>query len=506
MKKLLSFLAAGVLTFGLIGCSGDLHDVKASPLGVLGIGVDGPNQTDNYAVLMEMINEDGSEQKFEFIWSSSALYEATNGKKYGIKDGWGTASSFRMAIALPSAITSGDIPVSKWTDVRRSEDHDEVYCTIGDEEFTPLYLSPSYPEGNVIFNGLIDGETYVLYAKYDSSAESVSVRLDGKMSDPTQFRIVADSADSKNFPAKKNDKDIIYAMSQAGNDYTYQFIAVADEDIVFSIKNDLLGTMAKGESVAVKENHEYKFKFTKKPGEEGKFESEEIPFLKNAEFLTNSQHSYDFYAEYDWFSENVVLFEAPVKSFEFKVNRIAGDSTIMWGKGAKDISALDAVPTTLKYISDSKKEIVQPVKISGLNEGTYYYLKFEGDKPTELKAVVEEVPEFDDNLAEFSFVGNVTKAGWNDNGEKLQRQSDGSYAVEFIAAQASDIGKITTAGWGTKYATATELKLGDRQLIPKISTGDPSITFSGLEVGKKYKLIVEGFLKDLVYMSVAEVQ
>lgn len=504
MKKLLSFLAAGVFALGLIGCSGDLHDVKASPLGVVGFD----SGTDNIVVLMTMDNDNGSEQSLKFTWSSDATVTSATGTLFNVQEGWGKASGVQFKIILPEGIDAEGKP--NWA-YDRSYSDTMAYIEPG-ENYLALFPRGengySGAEGqNITISGLADGADYTLKALYDSSTGKVQVKVEGEASDPTQFRIVANDENSKNFPAKDKDgKDTTYSMSKAGDVYTYQFIAVADEDIVFSIKNDLLGTMAKNTNLSVKKDHEYKITFTKSAGTEGEYKSEKISLLKNAELLTNYHHSYDFYKEYDWFDENIVLFQAPVESFEFKVNRIAGDNTIMWGKGTEDISASDTRFITLKYVADSTQATVPPVRISGLKKDTYYYLKFEGMEPAELTAAVEEVPEFDDDLANFCFVGNITTSEWNDKGNKLERQSDGSYAVEFTAAQSSDIGKITTEDWGIKYGATTELKLGDTKLIPKILNGDPSITFSGLEPEKRYKLIVKGFLKDLVYMSVEEVQ
>ena len=517
MKKILSVFAAAAVLFGFASCSGDLHDLKAAPLGVLGIGVDGDN---NYAIPMEMISDDGSEQSLKFTWSSGTdgLLTATDGKNYGVKDGWGKAAgNLSIGIALPTAVTSGDKPISDWTKVRRG-DADPFFLTIGDEEYKTLLSSAkAFPE-NIQITGLVDGEEYILYAKYDSSAEMVSLRITGKTSDPTQFRII--STTSKNFPEKVEKKDAdgniikdkdgnplyeypVYAMSQAGDDYTYQFIAKETESTTIAIKNDLIGTMAEDTALDVKKNHEYKITFTKKAGETGVYKIEEIDFLKNAEFLTNSNHNYDFYNEniFSWLAPySRILFKAPAEKFDLKVRRISGDSSKVWAKDSSNIT-IKNTPIKLKYYTITKTDEeskVNPVTISGLEKDKYYWLDFEIDENTSLSITLKDAelskPEqicgpfpgapidlnYDtDNKCDIEFtLADPWNDGWN---------SSNSKTISFAILAKKNI-------WdpkGTVYKNA-EINLdGESVVIPPSTTGGNNHIVSSDDLGgKKIKITI----------------
>lgn len=123
MKKILSFLAAGALALGLIGCSGDLHDALKTDVSVLQIRGDLPGTTwnDDAKVLEE---KDGT-YVFEFLATTStghfAFTEKGNGWNVayrGTSDGKlykGFETSFDEAVlynfdspeCMPVALTPG---------------------------------------------------------------------------------------------------------------------------------------------------------------------------------------------------------------------------------------------------------------------------------------------------------------------------------------------------------------------------------------------------------------
>lgn len=326
MKKLLSFLAAGALALGLIGCSGDLHDLKASPLGVVGFD----SGSTNKVVLMNMDADDGSEQSLAFTWGSSSTVTAADGTLFNVQDGWGKASGVQFKIILPEGVKSDGTP--DWSkDLSYSDKM--TYITPGDDTY--IALNPrgvngySGAEGqNITISGLADGQEYILKALYDSAAGKVQVRVEGVVANPEACRVKFFTSrtlkvDDKNTPIKpnvyeyKNDnentnfpledkdgKEIVRTMTKSGNIYTYRFIATKDEPpIKFVVSNDVIGDINKVyELNGIKKNFEYQITVAKNTNSVSYTYSvinmARMPYLLSAEVITNSQHSYDSYPEY----------------------------------------------------------------------------------------------------------------------------------------------------------------------------------------------------------------
>lgn len=529
MKKLLSFLAAGALALGLIGCSGDLHDVKASPLGVVGFD----SGTDNIVVLMTMDNDNGSEQSLKFTWSSDATVTSATGTLFNVQEGWGKASGVQFKIILPEGIDAEGKP--NWA-YDRSYSDTMAYIEPG-ENYLALFPRGengySGAEGqNITISGLADGADYTLKALYDSSTGKVQVKVEGEASDPTQFRIVANDENSKNFPAKDKDgKDTTYSMSKAGDVYTYQFIAVADEDIVFSIKNDLLGTMASASTLSVKKDFEYKITFTKKAGETGTYKSERINLLKNASLQSNREHDYDFYEELKFSTDNMVAFKSTGSSFKFYLNR---DSTglMAWDKGAADISNInDSV--TLRYVDnrnvngdkDFKATQIAPLTMPAFTKDVYYGLVFETNNDSvSIDATVKENTPL--TGIEKVFIGggvsddefSVEPIETMIHMYEMTKESDGSFSIEFTfsgndgwgggdSAHMVTIfgGTAAPSGWGDqiRFGNGTIKSGGDDGLIVR---HNENIKLDGLEKGKKYKLTFHDAGELFTLLKLEEVQ
>lgn len=123
MKKILSFLAAGALALGLIGCSGDLHDALKTDVSVLQIRGDLPGTTWNDDA--KVVEEKDGAYVFEFLATTStghfAFTEKGNGWNVayrGTSDGKlykGFETSFDEAVlynfdspdSMPVALTPG---------------------------------------------------------------------------------------------------------------------------------------------------------------------------------------------------------------------------------------------------------------------------------------------------------------------------------------------------------------------------------------------------------------
>ena len=104
MKKLLSFLAAGVLAFGLIGCSGDLHDV--SLIDLTGYGIVGSMTGWKTDTSLLKDNKDGT-YTFEFIYSDGAAFAVNKDNDWSTAYRWDGDTSAKNAVKF----TAKDTPV-----------------------------------------------------------------------------------------------------------------------------------------------------------------------------------------------------------------------------------------------------------------------------------------------------------------------------------------------------------------------------------------------------------
>ncbi len=113
MKKLLSFLAAGVLAFGLIGCSGDLHDVGLIDL--TGYGIIGSMTGWKTDTSLLKDNKDGT-YSFEFTYADGDSFAVNKDNDWTTAYRWDGDTSDKN----PAKFTAKDTAV-------------KVYC--GDSPF-----------------------------------------------------------------------------------------------------------------------------------------------------------------------------------------------------------------------------------------------------------------------------------------------------------------------------------------------------------------------------------
>lgn len=441
MKKLLSFLAAGALALGLIGCSGDLHDMEPTPLGIVGVG------TGSQCASMTIPEGgDGSIQTFSFTWSSDFMVKMMNGKEYPITGGWGSQSGgsggFDFKLELPTDIAdNGD---AKWSKDYGAPSDDFFSLSMG-SEFVPLLtrtdsgVSAAGPS-NIHLSGLVDGENYIITVQYDSASEKVSVKASGVSADPTQFRIVfytdeevvegssydyigGKKAVNKNTPtnfpieylpeeeskkpaADQKTKLPIYAMAKEGNTYKYGFISLYDEELYYRIENDILGVVyTSPNKISLEKYKGYTIRYVDKFATTGANTSSvisdksatepaddmKLAIGKNPAIISDIAHNGDMYAELgDFAATNYIT--AKRESFDIYIQRASGSDSMVWASSTKgkSLNIANSSELSLEYIDRrglqnlDGEEIKNytapafyPVTITGLEKDKIYKIAFE---------------------------------------------------------------------------------------------------------------------------------
>lgn len=506
MKKILSFLVAGALALGLIGCSGDLHDAAPAPLGLMGIDT-------SICIPMEFEGTDNSVQTLKFTWSADATLKNINGGEPKVQEGWGGSARLQFKIILPSGINADGTP--DWSKDRAGDDN-KLFITLNASEPTKLLSREESGAGDpqhVVVEGLVDGEEYVLTAYYDATKESVSVICTGAASDPNQFRITADKEDSLNFPAKdKEEKNIIYAMTKGDGHYEYQFIAKANETVSLKVSNDLIGTDASKDFTFVKDC-EYLLKYVKpKIGSAGTFTSEPVSLLKKAEVLPFEKTIFDVYDEdvYKWFSDahSKIYFTPTSTTADIRINRKEGSEVLAWNDAtvasANDEASAQSV--TLSYINNSgdAQTEIKPIKITGLKSGAVHVMVFE-EKDASLAMKVYVAVKED--------LSNAVLCGSMGNDVALKKEGD-DYIWEFTFTDdwynqwgcdsVDQIAFTLLLGGAGDWSTQTRYPyFMEKNFASGFSYGkkyDNAVVNGHFEDGKKYKMI---FTPNYAYVDVS---
>lgn len=421
MKKLItSAVATLALLFGFASCSGDLHDNDVQPLTITGL-------CGTAVVPMELVNSDGSLQKLTFKVSEDTKIKSLDSKnpEYSLKDGWGGISNINFKLIPSDAVGANYEPT--WSmDFGGPKDNDLYLSATKSESYTQLKSSAEFSSGfpsNIFISGAIVNEEYTIWAKYNAASQSCSIWLSGAASDPAEVRLTAGD-NSKNFPAKDKDKkDVVtYKMEKAGSAYTYTFIAKADETLNLSFENDLAGTLSKDLSLTTVKNVEYKITVDIKNGiSNPTVKSEVVSLLKNAAINAGWKYAEDSYEGEKCNAKKYYVFKADRTSFDFTVNRVAGDSTKAWGADSKTSISVGDEFVTLKYVdsADTPKATLDKITLSNLTIGNWYKFVFENkDEVPSLAVKVENasIPE----MTKFgSYLwSNVNDGSWNQDTSK----------------------------------------------------------------------------------------
>ena len=492
MKKIISFFAASALALGLIGCSGDLHENDILPLAIVGMTAD----AGNHVIPMTLDKPDGSEQSLKITLKDGFELTGANGIKYKIKDdptdSWRSAGESITSLhfkVIPGVNVKADGSPDWTMDFASLNKEDPQYITAGEDYQKVGKRGDANVSGDpkhLIFDGCIAGETYVLRAKYNAAAGTLSLKLDGASSDPSAIKFVIDGT-SENFPASKTlddgtKKELTYTFSKAGTKYTYDFVATATETVSFTLKNDLAGvlggtlpkvtytkdgdnrkvsnaaTLNLNEDTATKmtlpvtKNVAYKITVdTSKGMNKATIYYDVVDILDNATIKANFKYAdaasayteklsastqysadtngsiKDFVATYQFFAETT--------EFNMVVVRSNGDVLAKDSVGTIKPTDTDAVDMKLVLAKDAAD--ATPIKVTGLKVGTCYKFTVSANN-AEAKATVkiEVVPLADLTGKKFkgAFDGWDAAHGWA--GFDLTKQADGNWTVDFTVTEA----------------------------------------------------------------------
>lgn len=521
MKKLITGAVASLaLLFGFASCSGDLHDNDVQPLYIVGSGFEGATwdlEGSGDIAKATLANADGSAQK------------------YALK---ATASKAEVKFATARS----------WSKDIAGDDKNDVVIGIGDD-YTKLHSRES--EGlpntkNVIINDLTPGNTYNLDIKFDPISFATSVKISGDAAKMPVLNLVI-SGKSVNFPEKDKDgNENVYTMLRAGSVYSYEFISKDTENISLHFESDmgatLLGAPEKKDnpyeidsktgnpkesyflkiasksdyyeiktntnekdevsyervfnensvkkivnelntSIAVKKNGKYKFSIDVSNGiNNAIYNFEEKKMLETASINGNWKYPENFYEQkgssYQFFAENENLL--------FTVNRAEGDSELAWGNATIKV---DGDAKELSYFDNGN---ATPVKVEGLKTGTCYKITISEDTDNfVLTAEIKKVSLA--NLENYLLAGNMN--GWPsnmDDSNKLTKNGDGTYSVEFVASAETVECKIHKDGdWNTDCWTLNGVQSVNETKDWHVSgLGENNSTIKGLVSGNSYKMVI----------------
>lgn len=495
MKKLITGAVATLaLLFGFASCSGDLHDNDVLPLTIVGITAD----AGNHVIPMTLDKADGSEQSLTFTLKDGFELTARDGKKYKLssdpKDSWRgsdplTALHFKV---IPGDAVKAD-GTPDWTMDFASLNKEEPQYIKAGEDFQKVGkrgdANVSGDPKHLILDGAIEGEEYVLRAKYNAAAGTLELKLDGRKNDPAGVKFIF-ADDYKNFP-KKDDagKDLSYSMARAGKNYTYQFVSIADETISFDVTNDMQGNLG-SKSLTVKTNVEYKIAVDISDGiSNAKISTEVVDMLKDATVNANWKYADAASAYAEKITSDSYQFFAEREEIDFTVLRHDGG---VWGKHNVGTFNIDSDAVELAYSTAKDAAKATTVKVKGLNVGTCYKVVLEKNNDDfTLKAKVVTVPLADLTGKKFkgAFDGWDEANGWK--GFDFTKQSDGTWTVDFTVTKAQeDSYEFGIYGNGDdKWCHEEEIKADGE--YHEIGYAGKNCKMSGVTSGKTYTFIVK---------------
>lgn len=259
MKKILSFLAAGALALGLIGCSGDLHDKEISPL-----YIEGTCWTTREA--LEIV--DDTTQKISFTYTGQTGWDAKANEVH-----------FKI-VATPSG----------WTDDFGGDDNNDLSLVVnGDYVETHSRKNEGLPDTkHIVLSGLDMDTEYTIYIQYVAASNKVSIKYEGPDPIPTvDISAIAGSTFNK---FKMSEKNKSYSLEVTGEGKDYEFTLFNGKDSYgLTATKDILG---KKDVAFVKDGKVAKFKADDKKkylisvnlSEEGDITATVVPALYNFKY------------------------------------------------------------------------------------------------------------------------------------------------------------------------------------------------------------------------------
>ncbi|MCI6815644.1 MAG: hypothetical protein MR876_03650 [Treponema porcinum] len=244
MKKLLSFLAAGALAFGLIGCSGDLHDYEANEECIgLYLAGDVQKDKDNRGKLTFV---DANTQTYKFT------YDSTKHTYWG-----GAKGTINFKLVTDATTWTQDFGWKKDTPVFLSLNDDFLTLQARD-------AANSNP-GNIKVENLINGKEYVITVNYDAPNKVAKVKIEGPSIDFPTLKLV--DSDGNEYP-----------LTREGTTYSYVWTPAKAGSMSFYVTNGYLYYDADGNVN------------TKKPDTEDYIK---VSYEANKEYIVRIETAYD---------------------------------------------------------------------------------------------------------------------------------------------------------------------------------------------------------------------
>lgn len=259
MKKILSFLAAGALALGLIGCSGDLHDKEISPL-----YIEGTCWTTREA--LEIV--DDTTQKISFTYTGQTGWDALANEVH-----------FKV-ITTPSG----------WTDDFGGDDNNDLSLVVnGDYVETHSRKNEGLPNTkHIVLSGLDMDTEYTIYIQYAAASNKVSIKYKGPDPIPTvDISAVADSTLNKFEMSEKNKS---YSLEVTGKGKDYEFTLFNGKDSYgLTATADILGKkdvafVKNGKVAKFKADDKKKYLISVNLSEDGDITATVVPALYNFKY------------------------------------------------------------------------------------------------------------------------------------------------------------------------------------------------------------------------------
>lgn len=272
MKKILSFLAAGALALGLIGCSGDLHDKEISPL-----YIEGTCWTTREA--LEIV--DDTTQKISFTYTGQTGWEALANEVH-----------FKV-ITTPSG----------WNDDFGGSDTEDLSLVVnGGYVETHSRKNEGLPDTkHIVLSGLDMDTEYTIYIQYVAASNKVSIKYEGPDPIPTvDISAVAGSTFNK---FKMSEKNKSYSLEVTGKGKDYEFTLFNGKDSYgLTATKDILGEkdvafVKDGKVAKFKADDKKKYLISVNLSEEGDITATVVPALYNFKYglsyLCSNYGNYD---------------------------------------------------------------------------------------------------------------------------------------------------------------------------------------------------------------------
>ena len=496
MKKLLSFLAAGALALGLIGCSGDLHDYEANEECIgLYLAGDVQKDKDNRGKLTFV---DANTQTYKFT------YDSTKHTYWG-----GAKGTINFKLVTDATTWTQDFGWKKDTPVFLSLNDDFLTLQARD-------AANSNP-GNIKVENLINGKEYVITVNYDAPNKVAKVKIEGPSIDFPTLKLV--DSDGNEYP-----------LTREGPTYSYVWTPAKAGSMSFYVTNGYLYYDADGNVN------------TKKPDTEDYIK---VSYEANKEYIVRIETAYDKDAKvkietgindrsilgradviggWDGFVAGHKLekvsddtyqidFTASASTFEFAVREKAGSWDTRWFGGIPEGKGKPATPTLMDdvEVGGAAKSAVyydkdpgldgKNIVIKGLSKDSIYTIviqikdasKKEIAVSCKLKQAVEaQMP----NITDYWLHSNVYSSSWDKdaNGEYpkfVATANPNEYTCEFKPYSDSlEFGLSKGDAFGWVAGCGFVINALDTTVNGSVSSGGNS-KITGLTAGSSYILTIK---------------